>query len=93
MKSEATTTEPPAEWTLTAHACRHCGGRVMQSGLHFVCATCESRCTRVASGICGCGLFPGARPKGSERGLFTCIENPTRGPPSPAAIVVRFGTV
>ena len=79
-------------WALTAHACRHCGGRVMQAGVHFMCATCESRCAHNPSGICGCGMFPSARAKGSANGLFTCIANPTRGPSSPAAIVVRYGT-
>jgi hypothetical protein len=78
-------------WNLTAHACRHCGGRVIQSGVHFICATCESQCAHNPRGICGCGMFPSARPKGRASGLFTCIANPTRGPSSPAAIVVRYG--
>jgi hypothetical protein len=78
-------------WALTPHACRHCGGRVLQSGIHFMCATCESRCTHLPNGICGCGMLPGATPKGEQRGPFTCVANPSKGPSSPAAIVVRYG--
>lgn len=78
-------------WSLTAHACRHCGGRVLRSGVHFMCANCESRCSHQPSGVCGCGLFPGAKPKGSATGPFACIPNPARGPSSPAAIVIRYG--
>lgn len=81
----------PEGWNLTAHACRHCGGRVLQQGIFFMCATCETRCTHLPSGVCGCGMLPGARPKGSPEGPFTCVANPSKGPSSPAAIVVRYG--
>lgn len=91
MSVEIPVSKGPDGWTLTAHACRHCGGRVLQSGIHFMCATCESRCSRNPAGICGCGMFPCVRPKGSAAGLFACIVNPSRGPSSPAAIVVRYG--
>ena len=78
-------------WTLTTHACRFCGGRVLQSGIWFMCATCEARCTHAPIGICGCGIMPAARPKGAPQGPFTCAPNPNRGPSSPAVYVVRYG--
>lgn len=78
-------------WSLTAHACRHCGGRVLRSGIYYLCATCESRCSHNPSGICGCGMLPGAKPKNSPQGPFVCTPNPARGPSSPAAIVIRYG--
>ncbi len=81
---------PAAGWSLTAHACRHCGGRVLNQGIHFMCATCETRCTYLPSGVCGCGMLPGAAPNG-QAGPFTCVANPAPGPSSPARIVVRYG--
>lgn len=84
-----TPSQPEAGWSLTAHACRFCGGRVLQSGIWFMCATCESRCTYSPVGICGCGMFPSARTKSSN--VFRCIANPTPGPSCPARIVVRYG--
>ena len=84
-------TDLTAGWNLTAHGCRYCGSRVLQSAIHFMCASCECRCVHNPSGICGCGMFPSARPKGAASGVFMCIGNPARGPSSPAVIVVRFG--
>lgn len=80
-----------ATWQFTPHACRHCGGRVMRSGILFMCATCEVRCEHRPDGICGCGILPGARPAGMAFGPFTCVPNPARGPSNPAAIGIRYG--
>lgn len=82
---------PAQGWSLTAHACRYCGGRILRSGIYFMCATCEARCSHASTGICGCGMTPDVRPKGSPQGPFVCTGNPTRGPSSPAAIVILHG--
>ena len=51
-------------YQLTDHACRHCGGRVLQAGDTFRCASCAAVTLGSPEGICGCGVLAswGTRP-------------------------------
>lgn len=74
----------------TAHACRHCFGRVMQRGDCFVCAICGAEGKGSPASICGCGIERGG---GLSKGIgFRCVANPKPGPNNPAKIVIAFGT-
>lgn len=77
-------------YSLAPHACRHCGGRVLQSGDMFRCGGCGAVAMGSPSGICGCGLL---RSRGSNHAGFRCVANPARSPQSPAEIVIEFGEV
>lgn len=71
-------------WTPVEHACRFCGGRIMERNREYRCFNCGAGTVGGAvRDICGCGLSAG-------RGLFpfTCAPNPAPSPQSPAAIVI-----
>ena len=71
-------------WMPADHACRFCGGRIMERGAEFHCFNCEAATLSGAvRDICGCGLSAG-------RGLypFRCAPNPAQSPANPAAIVI-----
>lgn len=74
-------------WTLTDHACRYCGGRILANGGQFSCATCGAVTQHEPHGICGCGMMQ----VGRARGSFRCVANPDKGAHSPAEIVIQFG--
>ncbi len=76
-------------WQLTAHACRHCFGRVLTRRLspkksESICAVCESRVAGDASGLCWCGVHAG-----HHGTIFECIRNPSPNPANPGMIMVR----
>ena len=72
-------------FSLTDHACRHCGGRVLQSGDQFRCGTCAAVGMAAPASVCGCGAFPGVKGGG-----YRCEANPARSPASPAEIVIAW---
>ena len=91
-------------WSLTDHACRFCGSRILERGGTFRCATCGEQATGKVAMICGCGMATGQRaalaPKlkrGTEAqrpragGGFMCAANPDRHQHGPAEIVIVFG--
>ena len=51
-------------YSLTMHACRYCGCRVLQSGDTFRCGNCKAVCMGRPEEICGCGAVAswGAKP-------------------------------
>lgn len=72
----------------TEHCCRTCLGPVLHGGGAFICAICDAA-SEAVEGICGCGIrIIGSNSKHSP---FRCTANPTRGPASPAAVVITFG--
>lgn len=43
-------------WSLTEHACRTCGGRILQKRLEYMCADCERTALHKVEALCGCGM-------------------------------------
>lgn len=72
-------------FSLTDHACRHCGGRVLQAGDQFRCGTCSAVGMGSTKAICGCGAFPNVKGGG-----YRCEANPNRNPANPAEIVIAW---
>lgn len=71
-------------WYPANHACRFCGGRIVERGIERRCFTCGAATgSGAVKDICGCGIMAG-------RGLFPfiCAPNPAPGPENPAAIVI-----
>jgi hypothetical protein len=90
---------PADGWTLTAHACRFCGSRVLQHGDVFACATCEAQTRGGPVGICGCGMHLGPVPKTARQIEqmklrkplgFACMPNSKVCDLAPAVIVIGF---
>lgn len=76
---------PSEGWEPIDHACRFCGGRIMQRGSAFMCFSCGARTEAgPVSDICGCGL---KGPGGSRP--FRCTFNPAPSPSNPAIIVIE----
>ena len=72
-------------YAMVDHACRHCGGRVLQSGQFFRCSVCASGSIGSPSDMCGCGILPTAR---LGRARMKCGPNPNKSAQSPAEIVI-----
>ena len=75
-------------YLLTGHACRHCGGRVLQANDTFRCSGCGVIAIQAPDSICGCGILTGPR-AGAAR--FRCGPNPTKSEASPSEVVILFG--
>lgn len=91
--SAAAATARPA-WSLAAHACRTCLGRVLHDGGLFRCATCGAEAQGSPAAICGCGIRIKGGPT-SRRPItgFYCGPNPERGPASPSEFVILFDSL
>lgn len=89
--AEPTRASQEEAWAIEPHACRHCGGRILRRGNLFRCAGCGIEARDRVSAICGCGLYPAARRGRASSGPFRCGPNPSRGPQSPAEIVILCG--
>lgn len=90
--------EETTAWTIVDHACRHCGGRVLQRGDVYRCGTCGVESRSAPNGICGCGILPGLRPRPTgaiaqkpAQGPYRCVRNPSPSVHNPAEIVIMFG--
>lgn len=79
---------PGTAFILTAHACRHCAGRVLRAGDQFRCSGCGVVTMHTPNGICGCGLLPNFR---AGKARFQCGLNPAKGVNNPSEVVIMFG--
>jgi hypothetical protein len=83
-----TTDAAPRQVSLE-HARRTCGSRVFRAARAeqtlWCCWTCGARSEEVVEKICGCGLQPAG---GAPAARFRCRPNPSRGPASPALIII-----
>jgi len=82
----------PAKWSLVLHACRTCGGRILEAEGLYRCSTCGAQCLNRPDGICGCGAFPfrSKQPGAPLASPFRCGLNPNQGPQNPAEVVILF---
>lgn len=72
-------------FSLTDHACKHCGGRILQAGDQFRCANCAVIGMGTVTTVCGCGAFPNVRGGG-----YRCGKNPAKTAENPAEIVIHW---
>lgn len=77
--------EGGSAFSLTSHACRYCGGRILQAGDQFRCASCGVVGMGNVAAVCGCGAFPSVKGGG-----YRCGENPAKSPENPAEIVIHW---
>lgn len=72
-------------YSLVNHACRHCGGRVLQAGEFYRCSVCAAGSIGSPKEMCGCGVLPNAK---LGRSQMRCGINPNKSVQSPAEIVI-----
>ena len=78
---------PGMGYSLVDHACRHCGGRIVQGGDTFRCSTCGATTCGRPDEVCGCGILP----KLNSPTRFRCGPNPRKCEEFPSEIVILFG--
>lgn len=73
-------------WTISDHACRHCGGRVLVESVKNLarCAECGAHAVGDHTSICCCGAQLGALGR-----VLECVRNPAPSKESPYQIMVR----
>lgn len=70
-------------WSVVDHACRFCGGRILEQDGLFSCPTCGANGTGRVTLLCGCGVIAGRR-------LFRCALNPSPSPVNPARVIIAL---
>lgn len=77
----------PDGWRILDHACRHCFGRLLQSGSRIRCADCGAEVHGPVQDLCVCGAT--LRQSGRSAGL-QCRVNPAPSPRQPSQIVIVY---